>query len=177
MTGIARNPAAHFGTEWLHVKILEAKIAGAKDPAWLETRSVLGLDFGTGETPSRPPTWPLGSDPKVRRALQYQLRERMGFIAAPDPVVGDLLFDLGNVLALEVSVEHALAAYDLALAYGAPKARLLKQRRAHLRSLVPWKPFGSSMSSPLKIAFVAVAGALVLLAVRRFRRRAAPAGK
>jgi hypothetical protein len=29
--GIRRNPQSHEGTEWLHAKILEAKIAAQKD--------------------------------------------------------------------------------------------------------------------------------------------------
>src|SRR6185437_11772073 len=34
--GIRRNPESHEGTEWLHLKILEAKIAQEKDPDYFK---------------------------------------------------------------------------------------------------------------------------------------------
>ena len=60
--GIRLNKDSHWGTEWLHVKILEAKIAAAKDPEWIKTHSVLELDFGKGEVPVMPATLPNGLD-------------------------------------------------------------------------------------------------------------------
>src|SRR5258708_7777149 len=41
--GIHRDPTSHEGTEWLHVKILEAKITQEKDPHYFKTHSVLEL--------------------------------------------------------------------------------------------------------------------------------------
>ena len=41
--GLERNPKAHGGTEWVHVKNLEAKNGSlADDPKWLESHTVLG---------------------------------------------------------------------------------------------------------------------------------------
>jgi len=134
---IRRNPDSHYGTEWLHVLILDARQALAKDPAWLDTHSVLGLDFGRDKVPQAPSTLPTGKDLKaVRSALEYQLHERMGFVAAPDPIVGDLLADFGNVLALTMTVEHALPIYDLALTYNAPRAELNALRRAQFQQAI-----------------------------------------
>ena len=48
--GVERNPESHFGTEWLHVKILEAKIAIEQNPEWLSNHSVLETDFAVSET-------------------------------------------------------------------------------------------------------------------------------
>jgi tetratricopeptide (TPR) repeat protein len=45
--GIRRNPNDHKGTEWLHAKILEAKIAQDKDPNYFEKHSVLELQHGS----------------------------------------------------------------------------------------------------------------------------------
>src|SRR4029077_1629809 len=42
--GIRRNPQSHEGTEWLHAKIIEAKIAQEKDPNYFKSHSVLELD-------------------------------------------------------------------------------------------------------------------------------------
>jgi tetratricopeptide (TPR) repeat protein len=57
--GIRRDPNSHYGTEWLHVRILEAKLALAEDPQWLDSHTVLGADFGPGLLPVRTP---LGQD-------------------------------------------------------------------------------------------------------------------
>ena len=52
--GIKRDANEHKGSEWLHARILEAKIALAKDPAWLEKNRVLELDFGKDDVPTAP---------------------------------------------------------------------------------------------------------------------------
>jgi tetratricopeptide (TPR) repeat protein len=94
--GITRNPGDHEGTEWLHAKILEAKIAIAKDPKWLDTHSVLGTDFGTEDRPHTPAALPadhLGkaiSLEDAEKAMNYQLAERLKFVTSPDPVVASL---------------------------------------------------------------------------------------
>src|SRR6185295_11499697 len=76
--GIRRNPQSHQGTEWLHLRILEARMAVAKDPDWLLRNSVTGLDFGSDAQPRRPPQWPQGTEDGegVIAALVYQLHER-----------------------------------------------------------------------------------------------------
>jgi hypothetical protein len=58
--GLRRNPNSHSETEWLHVLILEAKIAAAKDPEWIKTHSVLALDFGNSDTAVLPSRFPSG---------------------------------------------------------------------------------------------------------------------
>lgn len=134
--GITRSQDSHLGTEWLHVKILEAKLAMEKEPEWLKRHSVLGMDFGTGETPQLPNN--LTTDyngrqkslAEIEKALVYQLHERLEFIKPPDPMVADLLFDLSNVFAFTRTPEHRKAIYDLALSYGANPAEIIKNRRA-----------------------------------------------
>jgi tetratricopeptide (TPR) repeat protein len=135
--GIRRNKESHWGTEWLHVRILEAKLAFAKDPLWLTSHSVLGLDFGKDLVPSRPPKGTDGEEgTKTETALEYQLRERMAFVKSPDPIVGDLLSDLGNLLALNKTIEHAVAVYGLAIQYKPEQTLLVTQRRDHLQQVV-----------------------------------------
>jgi tetratricopeptide (TPR) repeat protein len=79
--GMERNSDAHYGTEWLHVKILETELNLAEDPAWLQTHSVLGLDFGSEVTPERPEVSltdatgkPLSLE-SIEDATDYQLHE------------------------------------------------------------------------------------------------------
>jgi tetratricopeptide (TPR) repeat protein len=133
--GIRRNPDSHRGSEWLHVAILEAKRAK-------KTHSILGLDFGTAVVPKLPARYPSGNDGKpldaarTSESLQAQLHERLAFVAAPDALVGDLLFDYANLLMLVDVVESGAAMYELALEYGTPRAALAKQRLAHARKIL-----------------------------------------
>lgn len=139
---IKRNPSSHDGTEWLHIRILEAKRALARDPNWLKTHSVLGIDFGDRPIPKQPTPLPpgnLGAKLKVenvRHALWYQLDERYAFVKAPDPLVGSLLFDWGNIFFRTETLESAIALYEEAIRFGAPRADLAKVRLARARQIL-----------------------------------------
>lgn len=122
--GIERNADAHNGSEWLHVRILEAKLALEKDPNWLAKNSVIGLHqiydeqlLLTGSV-----TWGNLGQPidlkQVEDALIYQLHERLEFIKPPDGVVANLLFDLSRILARTRTPEHAATISGLAATYG-----------------------------------------------------------
>jgi tetratricopeptide (TPR) repeat protein len=94
--GVRRDPAEHRGTEWLHVKILEAKLQRAGDPRWLESHNILGLDFGAAPRPIMPKTLPLDvsgkplSVEKILKAIGYQLGERRLFVGPPDAIMADM---------------------------------------------------------------------------------------
>lgn len=133
--GISMNPDAHDGTEWLHVKILEAKIQLADNPQWLQTNSIVGVDFGQDARPTEPQELAKFDGRPIavvdlQKALEYQLRERMALVASPDEVVADLLTSLGNVLALAQSDEMASEIYALAIRYGAAHVPLRESRFA-----------------------------------------------
>lgn len=128
---ISRNPKSHSGTEWLHVRILEVRMALERDPEYLDTHSVSDLEFGTAALPKAK-----GNPDKERmlRALQYQLRERISFVPPPDPVVGDMLFDLANLLCEEKADVRALAHYRLARMYAPEMKRPLNSRLAFIEN-------------------------------------------
>ena len=140
--GIKRNAKSHGGTEWLHVAILEAKLAQARDPKWLASHSVLSLDFGAAPRPRMPQRFPNGNDGKpvtakrLRDALSYQLTERLQFVSPPDPYVADLFLDWGNLTALTDSVESALELYEGAVRYGVAREALAKKRIAHMEDVI-----------------------------------------
>lgn len=103
--GIQRNPDSHQGSEWLHVRILEAKLALEKDPSWLGDHSILGFS-GHALPQSVDIRGNRGEKLKldgIKDALIYQLHERVQFVGAPDAVVGSLLYDLGLLIAEESS--------------------------------------------------------------------------
>jgi tetratricopeptide (TPR) repeat protein len=129
--GLRRNPNSHSGTEWLHVRILEAKIADAKEPGWAKSHTVLGLDFGTGDVPVMPAQFPSGQTPEsVRKALIYQLHERLAFVHPPDLLVAGMIADLADLEGLQETADHAAALYDLALTYQPAHPDLLQRRKA-----------------------------------------------
>ncbi len=112
---IAIDPKSHEGSEWIHVKILEAKKNLALDANYLEHNSILALDFGDDEKPVDPKTTDLYL---LEQQLNFQLAERMTFVKPLDPIVGQLLFDLGNIQALTRDVQSALECYEYASQYG-----------------------------------------------------------
>lgn len=153
--GIRRNPQSHYGTEWLHVKILEAKLALAKDPDWLKTHSVLDLNFENELRPKMPWQFPEGQNlASVQTALEYQLHERLEFVKPPEPIVGELLADLGNILSLNRSLEHAIAVYDVALKFNPVHADLISKRRAFMQGLVLSDPDPNSGRARLKYGLI-----------------------
>jgi tetratricopeptide (TPR) repeat protein len=143
--GMRRNAQAHHGTEWLHLLILNAKQALASDPEWLKTHSVLGLDFGSGAMPSQPDVVFTMSDgverdlTDIQKAVTYQLHERLAFVTPPDPIVADLLFDLGNLLAFNEGVGFAASVYEMSLKFK-PTRRELVARRRDFVSRLPKQP-------------------------------------
>jgi len=111
--GIARNPNAHQGTEWLHEAVLRAKVAMEENPNYLKTRHILSLKEGFGDTPGHTAIY--GNNTyaglTLLKALYYQLGERMLFVKPRDPIVADLLYTLALV---ESSSENLAPAAELA---------------------------------------------------------------
>lgn len=103
--GMTLNPNDHEGSEWIHLKILEAKLAMRQDPKWLETHSVLGLSAAQK------------NDTNVRNQLYIQLRERFPFTPGPDVFMAGLLEDLGDCFANTASLEYAKVLYMISKEY------------------------------------------------------------
>jgi len=121
--GIRRNPASHEGTEWLHAKILEAKIAREKEPTYFDKHSVLELSpaqISDAMTINGHAYTPL----QVAQAIQHQLEERLQFVKPPDPAVASLLYDYAVIDAVANSMESANIILSLAAEYGYPMAKI-----------------------------------------------------
>lgn len=79
---IQRNPDARGGSEWLHLAMIEARLALSRDPLWLEKNSVLANNtHRTAEA--------------ILTAIRIQLAVRGDFGLPPDLVVCDLYFEAG----------------------------------------------------------------------------------
>jgi tetratricopeptide (TPR) repeat protein len=123
------DPTSHMNSEWIHVNILEAKVRGE---AFVNAKFLIGTEFGNDIKP----VTTLSEDElgKLKVALRYQLSERMSFIKSNDKIVGLLLFELGNMVALQDDVTTALRIYDKAVAYGFAN-NVLKKRYEHFLTL------------------------------------------
>jgi tetratricopeptide (TPR) repeat protein len=144
---IKRDAGVHHGSEWLHARILAAKIALAGDPGWFEKNSVLGLDFGRDDVPVAPEILPIergrikGAD-QLLDQIGYQLGERTKIVKPPAPVLGDLFASAGD-LAIASAVSplddrkskiQPERNYERALEYGAPHADLVRRRLARYKT-------------------------------------------
>lgn len=112
--GLELNHNSHQGSEWLHVKILEAKMKPNTDVR--RHGFLIGHDFGDEEMPKSS----LDSTQLItlRNHIYYQLNERMQFIGPQNLIVGKLLFELGNIVSMTDNISAALNLYRTAKAYG-----------------------------------------------------------
>jgi tetratricopeptide (TPR) repeat protein len=108
--GMELNRQSHEGSEWVHVKILQAKLEIAKNPEWLKTNRVLN----TGITLSSP-----RADSFFRKIMQiqYQLEERVPFTPFPDPILANVFNELGDLYSVQTSIESANVAYGFSMQY------------------------------------------------------------
>lgn len=176
--GITRDPDAHNGSEWLHVKILEAKIALERDPNWLTSNSVIGLHKLSEEQLIRPvATGNKGQAidlKEVEAAIVYQLHERLEFIKPPEKVVASLLYDLSRIHAQRRETEHAAVIRAFAETYGpdllpwqVPDPALPAVELPPAPSMTPYWLAGA-----LALLVVLIAGTLILWIRRRGHRSA-----
>jgi tetratricopeptide (TPR) repeat protein len=191
--GIARNPDSHERSEWLHVMILQAKLAIAQDPKWLESHSVLQWegrpDPGQPLDPALVANSISGnrgeklSVEQVKAALTYQLHERLQFVNAPDVIVGALLLDLGDMISAEKSGEGgAYGVFQLASHYLDNAAKnppladrawlgATSARRAQSRPPSNAFEFLSTLHGEQEMVPVVATGLLVGLGIVAIRRR------
>lgn len=127
--GVELNPASHDSSEWLHVKILEAKINGTSS---FTSSYFTGVDFGTGILPQTKLN--LDELNKLRDALYYQLNERVSFIKPKDAIVAQMLYELGNITAITHDAHTAYENYNMAFKYGytggLPAQRMARMKQA-----------------------------------------------
>jgi tetratricopeptide (TPR) repeat protein len=170
---ISIDPNSHEGSEWIHLKILEAKNKLGDDPNYLEDNSILGLDFGDAEKPVDPSKTDLYT---LEDQLRFQLRERMTFVKPMDIVVGQLLFDLGNIQALTRDVQSALECYEYADKYGYKDHVMDKRIGAFkplaLKATIANESANSAKQYPwLTLIGVGVLGIGLVVLVRKIVRR------
>ena len=119
---IQLNPKSHNGSEWLHAKILQAKIGGAK---YIDSNFLINTTFEEHDEPKT--NLSISQRENLIKSLYFQLNERVSFIKTEDPIIGILLFELGNLAFLEKKYNDAKQIYGMARDYGF-NSKLLKVR-------------------------------------------------
>lgn len=164
---VAINPQSHYGSEWIHVNILEQKVKAAPDYTRI-------LELGSGKNY---PQWLSGQvyDKKIAPdslmvQVAYQLHERISFIAPPDPIVAQLILDFADLAAIARSRLDAKEFYNYAVSYDSTLVAATKERiEATPAMVMNAKKKSSSGNYGLYIVLAAglAAGAIWLLIRRK----------
>ncbi|TPG32625.1 tetratricopeptide repeat protein [Flavobacterium pectinovorum] len=110
---IKLNPESHKGSEWLHLKILEAKIKNLKD---VSGAFLINTSFGSETIPKTKLS--KKELEELEHALYYQLNERVTFIKPKDQIISVLLFELGNIALLNKDYLSTSDIYQFSKKYG-----------------------------------------------------------
>jgi LPXTG-motif cell wall-anchored protein len=108
------NPASHFGSEWIHINILEQKLSTTPDYTKIMD---LQLFDTTANSPLRKNYKKKITPDSLMIQLAYQLHERISFIAPPDKIVGQLVNDFADLVSITHSSEEAKEFYQFASTY------------------------------------------------------------
>jgi tetratricopeptide (TPR) repeat protein len=173
---IRRNPESHEGTEWLHLKILEAKIAQEKDPDYFKKHSVLdlrpesaGSAISIGEERLSPR--------QITKAIQHQLTERLQFVKPPDAAVASLLFDYAAIEAATGTLESAENILRMAVNYGYPPEQVqplmaMYDRRIAWRKVQQYGFYSVLALCGLGLLYLLYRKGIFVLSSRDLRQRA-----
>lgn len=111
---MAINPQSHYGSEWIHLRILEYK-TGKRTAL----SSIIGLNQGDDFAAwirNKEYKFPRPPD-SLQMQIAYQLHERIAFVPAPDSIVAQLVFDFADITAKDESLAPARDFYSFALTY------------------------------------------------------------
>lgn len=112
--GVEINATSHRGSEWVHVKILEAKIKEKKYRGWIDTHPIIELNDLLQKIDSANKRHELST---INHQVFYQIRTRAPFTPAPNKVLANILVTLGDFNAKVETYENALLAYANAINY------------------------------------------------------------
>jgi tetratricopeptide (TPR) repeat protein len=113
------NPDSHSGSEWFHVKILEAKLKNLSNQDLIKA-DILGLKnrkvYATTTSSN----------------IAYQLQERIPFTKAPNLLMAKVLQEYGDFVADSISISAAYVAYEIGMDYDRENLLQLKEKKQNL---------------------------------------------
>lgn len=163
------NPKAHKESEWLHAKILEAKINGEK---FYTSEFILGVTFGNEKAPITKLN--KSEIDKLYKSIYFQLNERLSFIKPKEEIAALLLFEIGNLSIIRKEFRKAKAIFDKAKEYGL-ESDLLDERLNYVKEHLKTKKIAAKKKTEeidLKKTIILSTGiALSLLLIMVMARR------
>jgi tetratricopeptide (TPR) repeat protein len=108
---IRTDPALYSGRKWVQSLVLKYRIAKEKSPGYTAGSSAIGLDFGAKDLPENMYALDLIM---LKEDLGAYISERLSFSEFPDTLTGMLLFDYGNIIAMNDGIGEALFYYKKA---------------------------------------------------------------
>ena len=132
--GVETNPDSHWGSEWIHLKILEAQLAMEDDPNWLDNNNVLGYKLGQDSIPLEIPD---DADPAgLCHEIVYQLYERTYWVKPENKVVGNLLLALADIYSKYWDTKESIGTYELAVEYDPDLKEVVDKRLDYIYNLL-----------------------------------------
>lgn len=127
------NPKSHGGSEWIHVKILQAKVASKGNASWFQNHTILdSSDFTKGkENPNRS-FYTLQSS---IGQLNYQIKTRLPFTPAPNRVMANLLRSMADEEVRNGTFENAFLCYLYAIEFE-PSAILQTRDKRKIKTII-----------------------------------------
>ena len=113
--GYQLNKQSHRGSEWVHIKILEAKIKQEKDANWIIKNPIISekvLDQFKKASKFNNSTVR-----QINQNLFYQIKTRAPFTPAPNQTITNLLITLGDFNFKHGTYENSILAYIYALKF------------------------------------------------------------
>ncbi len=122
------NSRSHYNSEWIHIKILEQKIATQPD-----FTKIMNLDIKDFAAWLSDRKYQFSQQPdSLKKQLAYQLHERISFIGPPDPVIAQLVLDFADIVAKHDGHAAALPFYEYAAVYGKENMNAIVTKRKEI---------------------------------------------
>lgn len=150
--GMARDENIHGGSEWVHLKILDAQLALRKDKNWLNSHDVLGVNFGNAMIPypNKQQIQAYGKSYNLAEILEHssvQMVQRTRFldIHEHEPVVAHILFNIANTEFYFGNYYDADLVYGKAKNHGYGDLTLLEKRHTYVQDDNAWAHWKQKM--------------------------------
>ncbi|MBO9634775.1 MAG: hypothetical protein J7578_16800, partial [Chitinophagaceae bacterium] len=110
---VSIKPLSHFGSEWIHIRILEEELATSPN-----YKNIINLGISDYQKWLTDKTYrfPRPAD-SLKLQIAYQLHERIKFIAPPNKTIGQLVTDFADIVSKTDSLGAAKEFYQFALSY------------------------------------------------------------
>lgn len=110
------NKDAHQGSEWVHLKILRAKMAIEKDPDWILSHNVLDLKFNREPNDNDYDDNGLDIDYELSQVM-WQMVERIPFTPEKDLLIANIFKAAGSSYEQTISMKDGFICYQIAMQY------------------------------------------------------------